>query len=505
MSKHLVVVISLFILYSTMGIGYVFFGTLHLDEAAYLHASRAVMTGSIPYRDFFYLQSPIHPYFYGLLQLISPGLVTARLTSFGLGLATLFIMSKIARRLAGKNAEVIFIALFAMNPFQAYFNSITRLYALSGFWIALGLFFFTINPKPNTRHSFYGLFFFSLAVGTRLTLFPMLAIACLYILINSHSITSRILTITGTFLTLTTVFLPFIQLAGIERIVFNLLGMNLSLHSRNTSAVLFQKINASSQFFDFYFLCSVLMIPPVIIWTQNLTSSSLYKHLRSFATTPGLIWALFLSQWIIHLTAKIYQVSYQTPIMPIAILIIAISWATLLNGMAPNLKHLFTIFLVSGTIFSILAYGRSSIGTIDGKPVLSALSQQVRFLQSVTPSGSRIFSADSSLVPLEANMSVLDGMAGSDLFPDWSNTKCQHFHVLNFDIMRDVIEAQEADIVIYGDRSFTLSLPYLEPIPPIIRSDFIAHVERHYERIAVFPNLFIPGTKTYYLKRKTTE
>src|SRR5476651_2535502 len=43
-------------------------GTIHNDEGFYAYASREVMRGRIPYRDFGYTQTPVLPYVEGVLM-----------------------------------------------------------------------------------------------------------------------------------------------------------------------------------------------------------------------------------------------------------------------------------------------------------------------------------------------------------------------------------------------------------------------------------------------------
>ncbi len=493
------------LLYCAQGLIYVFNGTIHLDEASYLYASRSVYHGALPYRDFFYLQPPLHPYIYGVFQTIHPGILTGRLTSFLFGFLTLFLCASIAARLGGRTARSLTVFLMAVHPFQIYFHSITRLYALSGFWIALGLLFLILDRRPGLLYGSLSLIGLAVAVGTRLTLAPILVVAGLYLLVRATSHSVRVIAALASALTLGSVFYPFIQSAGLERLLFNLLGMNLSLHSRNPLASMVQKLHATSQFCEYYFLLTLLLIPPIVLWIRAFRLTPLKPQVDRLLSPEGILWAVFITQWTIHLSAKIYQVSYQTPIMPIGFILAGLSWERLQRTLPISQKRLLALLLVSGGLLSIGAYGRTSIGLVDGKPVRAALEEQVRFLSSLTPPDSEVFSADSSLVPYEAGMHVLKGMSGSDLFPDWSDDRCRHFNVLNFNIMRHYITRQTADIVIYGDRSFTLSLPYLEPIPDSVRSEFVATIERYYERVGDFPNLFIPGSRTYYLKRKDIE
>lgn len=103
-------------------------GRIHVDEGAYLYAANRVMAGELPYRDFFYLQPPVHPYLYGIVQrALGPGLITGRATSAVLGLIAGVVAVWVGYRLLPRwETVVVASGLLGWNVYQNYFFSISR-------------------------------------------------------------------------------------------------------------------------------------------------------------------------------------------------------------------------------------------------------------------------------------------------------------------------------------------------------------------------------------------
>lgn len=477
---------------------YLVTGSIHLDEGAYLYAANAVYSGSLPYRDFFFLQPPVHPYVYGFIQQFFPGYLSAHLTSIALGLGAIWILFCVARRLSGISGALIFLALMAFNPFQIYFFSISRLYALTAMLMALGCYFLVRNDPPKWSWTLLSISCFTLMTATRLTTAIILPIVLGAFMTKSRTIALRFIPAAAASAILILIAYPFITGAGFEVVTFNLLGMNLSLHTHNTTANLLQKIRGTSQLIQNYFLIILMIFSLMMIRFREIPVRHPGDLLNTLTSPKSVLWIIAVSTMIIQMSAKMYQVSYQTIVMPLLACLTGIEWSIIFRRYDSSRQQMLRILFSTGCFLTVFAYGRTSIATIEGKPSIRALKQQADFVAMHTRPGDMIFSADSALVPVEAGRDILTGMAGSDLFPDWSTDQCKRYRVLNFDIMEEYIESGKAVMVIYGDRSFTLSLPYLEPIAKHRRDAFVGKIGRRYDLIGTFPNLFISGTSTYY-------
>ncbi len=490
-------------IYGSISLIYIFAGSLHLDEGAYLYASHAVYQGQLPYRDFFFLQPPLHPYIYGLIQTIIPGLLMARLTSVLFGILSTLMLMRLARRLSDRAGSLVFLAMMTMMPFQLYFFTITRLYSLTAFFIAAGTLAVFSNPNPHLKANLLGMTAFALAVATRLTTAPLFCIVSLTIMLRGNSLKTRFLPVFAGIAVLAGIYWPFISAAGFEQFWFNVMGMNLSLHTNNPEANLIQKARATAQLIRYYFPLWIMAIPLLIQFIRKIKPSLPGFSISSWIDPRRVLWLMTITMILVHSSAKLYQVSYQTIIMPLMICLIAAEWRNLYVRINPVSKRLYRGFFLALWVMGLLAYGRTSISIISGKPAMFALWEQAAFVREQTAPGDKIFTADSALVAAESGREIIEGMAGSDLFAGWDTEKCRKYKVLNFDIMTGHVKNHTGALLMMGDLSFHLSLPFLEPVPELPRKKFRNLIEKEYEQIAKFPNLMLPGTNsTYYRPRK---
>ena len=86
------------VLYVAISIAFIFLGRPNADEGWYLLASKMVLQGQLPYRDFAFTQMPLLPYIYGIPQILfSSSIVIGRVTSVILSLAAFTVWLYIAK------------------------------------------------------------------------------------------------------------------------------------------------------------------------------------------------------------------------------------------------------------------------------------------------------------------------------------------------------------------------------------------------------------------------
>lgn len=87
-----------------------------IDEGVYLNAGRLLFEGELPYRDFPFSQAPVVAYVYGAaVHLFGSSVMVGRSVSFVLGLAGFGAGIWIARRVAGRVAAGLVLALSMLN------------------------------------------------------------------------------------------------------------------------------------------------------------------------------------------------------------------------------------------------------------------------------------------------------------------------------------------------------------------------------------------------------
>jgi hypothetical protein len=296
------------------------------------------------------------------------------------------------------------------------------------------------------------------------------------------------------------IYLPFF-LAARQQFLFNILGLNLSLHGRNAVASLAQKARslahlARNLLFPLLALMGAILLQPLRprTWWRSLARPSE----RVF------LWAWVLSITAGHLGAKIFQESYQSFLYPLLAALIAVELSRGVAGTAADraARRTLAVTFGLGCMLMALAYGRESLSHIDGRLPTRVLAEQAELARSLTTSADRVFSADTALVAVCAGRTLLPGMAGSDYFPGWDSDRCRRYHVTNDEILTAYLLQRQAKLLIVGDASFTLSLPLLEPVPESQRQKLYGLIEENYELVREYPNLMVPGARTrFYVRR----
>jgi len=163
------------------GLAFVRGGHVQSDEGWYLTAAREVLEGRLPYRDFMYTQGPLHPYLYGLAQrLLGSGLLTARVTSWALFLATVTWAALVARRFGGSLAALFALALIGSASMTFWVWTLPLTHASAGFCLVLGIDLLT-RRSNDARREAGGLLAIAIASAIRVSLVGALVCAVVWI------------------------------------------------------------------------------------------------------------------------------------------------------------------------------------------------------------------------------------------------------------------------------------------------------------------------------------
>ena len=167
----------------------VWMGGLNQDEGWYLYAANLVSEGQIPYRDFFYTQGPVLPYFYAPFSWIWrwSGLLGARVFTLSLGLAGIAFFVMLAWRLAPEkrrpHAALVAMILLGCNLYHVYYITIPKTYAIASLFVAAGFWLLSVGCGSVYARRYAATaasgFCLALAAGVRISLGMLLATTAL--------------------------------------------------------------------------------------------------------------------------------------------------------------------------------------------------------------------------------------------------------------------------------------------------------------------------------------
>ena len=162
-------------------------GRLNADEGWYLLASRLVMEGQIPYRDFAFTQMPLLPYVYGIPQSIFPSsILLGRAISVVFSITAFAIWIVIARKRSGVVGASATSLLLATFTYGSYYHAIVKPYALLTCLFALTFLALTYD----TARSWPRVAAVAFAIGAalvRLPAIPFAAVIFAYVLATTQS------------------------------------------------------------------------------------------------------------------------------------------------------------------------------------------------------------------------------------------------------------------------------------------------------------------------------
>jgi hypothetical protein len=148
------------------------------DEGFYLSAARLVSEGKTPYLDFFYPQTPLLPYFYGIFFSIwSPSWLVARLVTAGVSatLATL-LYGAVWRKASLTRARWALLLFLCTGMVPAWFL-VAKAYALPTLLLFVSTLLYERSNSPRAGWIAFGSGLAGgLAVGCRLLLVPAVAV-----------------------------------------------------------------------------------------------------------------------------------------------------------------------------------------------------------------------------------------------------------------------------------------------------------------------------------------
>lgn len=161
------------IAYAVIASAYVSRGHANNDEGFYAYASREVMRGRIPYRDFGYTQTPVLPYVEGVLMSATGfGISHQRTLNAVWGALSLLLAVAVWKR-AGLRplAAAALAAAWLLCQALMYYDTIGKTYALTQMFLlaAGGVLYLGVSPKMKVLLLSIACV---LAVGCRLTVAP---------------------------------------------------------------------------------------------------------------------------------------------------------------------------------------------------------------------------------------------------------------------------------------------------------------------------------------------
>lgn len=536
-----------------------FKGDLNQDEGWYLYAARMVSEGRFPYIDFAYPQGPVMPFVYVIARPLVDafGVLGGRLFSALLGLAGLVIASLLAARLVSPErrnlAAFLAFCLASVNVYQNYYLASVKTYSLCALFLVSGFLALTFaKGKYGGLAAFASGILLALAAGTRTSagaVLPVVFIALFAAVVQvrkwqntidssgagaiiGDAAVSKInpwiwLWFTaGAVLAALVIFLPF-ALKAPSALWLALVEYHTGRSSGSLAAAVAYKAGFISRLVQAYFVPVALLAAGALFMLMNRRRTE-WRSLFSVVGEAPLLRAVLIAIWIsvaavslLHFSAPFPYEDYQVIIFPL----FAVAVAVMLAGFpecdakqAPGLPAfpggswlpLLVLLLCTASAFSSPINQAWFVGQRDriwwplkDEAPLRKLQRVGKIIKSMTRPGDILLTQDVYLA-VETGLRLPRGMEMGQFcyFPFWSREKATACHVLNRDMMLDLLNTVEAPVASFSGYGLIIGSPAIVKLPKAEQDLLWKAVNERYALSEEFANFGQADTTLKIMRRK---
>ena len=504
------------------------YGNLNQDEGWYLYAARCISDGLYPYKDFFYTQAPLMPWFYSLFDgLWAPyGVLGGRVFTAVLGFLSSLCIGAMAVRSVSRErsneAGLIAFALVGCNLYHSYFTAIPKTYALSSLFLYSGLlvltFCFLRKRRSHSRMSrMWALpagFLIALAAATRLSLGIVLPVITIGLLLNWRKCGSAFFWFAlGGFIGLAALFAPVIFNAK-EEFLFS---QSFHVHRDGSSIDPFLAAGSFSRLIRAYLtqfaLFAALILAWLIVGCKNI-SSSCEEH--DGYIYHGEVWPLiwffsFAAAFVVHITSPHPYDDYQVPIMGLLSAAVAV-WGV--NALSEKKQR---ILLAVGTVIAVnmcsfasplvqewFVSGQDRFWVVrKDQSDIAELQEAARDVKALAEDDDTLLTQDLYLA-VEAGMKVPRGleMGPFGYFPELSDSEAAKYHVFNRKGMMTLLAAAPCDVAAFSGYGLAIQAPVMDRVPHAEYQSFLSELSKNYDFVQEIPDFGQKSTLLQILKRR---
>ena len=545
--------------YILLGVLNLFFGELNQDEGWYLYAARMVAEGKYPYIDFAYPQGPVLPFVYVLAQPLVDvfGVAGGRVFSALLGIIGAGMVSLLAARLVspGKSRIAAFMAfcLAGINVYQSYYLTSVKTYSLCGLLIVAG--FLALTFAKGERAWLTGCIsgvLFAIAAGTRMSAIVILPVVFLVLFMavvqvrkwqdtidssGAGAIIGNVAVLkinpfiwlwfaAGAILASLAIFLPFVIKAP-AALWFALVEYHAGRSAGSLISLFAYKAGFVSRLVQAYFVPAALFLAGIIYLVINRGKHSGKSWLSVVGEVP-LLRAVIIAMWLsivvvslVHVSAPFPYEDYQVMIFPLFAAALAIMLAEISVSESGQVSG---FSVVKGDAWLSLVVLLLCVAASFSSPInqawfagqrdriwwplreespLRKLQRVAGVVKSMTKPGDVLLTQDVYLA-VETGLRLPKGleMGQFSYFPFWSRGKAAACHVLNREMMMELLSSVEAPVAAFSGYGLTIGSPAVVRLPKVETDVLWNVVNDRYVPFEDVPNFGQADTTLRILTRK---
>jgi hypothetical protein len=505
-----------------------YYGNLNQDEGWYLYAARCVTAGSHPYRDFFFTQAPLMPWFYSWFEALwgSFGVLGGRVFTAVIALLSALCAGAMASRAVPRErslqAATVAFALIACNLYHVYFTTIPKTYALASLFLCGGFltltFCFFRKRRSHSRMSrMWALpagFLIAMAIGTRLSLIVVLPVTVLLLLLNFRKSGSAFFWFAlGGAIGIFLLFAP-VYLNNWEQFIFS---QTFHIQREGSGIDPFLTAGSLSRLVRAYLThCMVFCALILAFLLYGRGKKPAFCGSQDGDAYHGDIWPLiwfvaFVAVFAVHIATPHPYDDYQVPIMGLLAAALA---AWVVNRL--NDRKIRMFFVIGAVIAVNLCSFSSSLiqqWFTEGQdrfwilrkqlPDIRELQIAAREIRTLAGDDDTLLTQDTYLA-VEAGMRVPRGleMGPFGYFPELSDKQAARYHVLNRRLLSDLIERAPCSVAAFSGYGLSIQAPVMDRVPQAEYQRLMALLGNNYDFVGEVENFGQNSTLLQILKKR---
>ena len=502
------------------------FGNLNQDEGWYLYAAKSVSAGLYPYKDFFYTQAPLMPWFYSVFEGIWGrfGVLGGRVFTAFIGFSSSLCIAAMAVRAVSKErskeAGIIAFALVSCNLYHIYFTTIPKTYALASLFLYSGyllltLCFFRERKSYSRMLCIWALpagFLIALAAGVRLSMGAVLPVTSLALLFNYRKSGNAFFWFAlGGGLGLLVIFAP-VYIHAKDEFIFS-----QSFHVSREGSDLFLIAGSLSrlmraymtQFVLFGALCMAYFFLEIKVNASDAKEpDNCFYHGEIW---PSIWFLSFLAVFCLQIMSPHPYDDYQVPVMGLFSAALAVWVVNLINRKTH--RSLLAFGLVVAVNMCSFASPLIQGWFVDGQDrfwVKKKKHSDISELQSAARDINALFDGDKTLLTqdlylaVEAKLRVPRGleMGPFGYFPDLSDEDALKYHVFNRAGMHKLISSAPCEVAAFSGYGLVIQAPVMDQVPYQEYQRFMQELSVNYDFVQEIPDFGQNNTLLQILKRR---
>lgn len=491
-------------------------GELNQDEGWYLYGAGLISGGQRPYIDFATTQGPVMQYVYSFFWVMVEkwGVLGGRILTALFGIISIIFSAGTAARMLkpSKRAlgSLIVLCLAGLNVYQLYFFSIVKTYALASAFISASFFLLTFAGRRRHVCAFTAGILIMLAVGTRMSAGAMMPAVLLWLFIDAGGSGERKKDLrwlaygAGAGLCMAALFVPFILKAP-ECVKFAMFEYHAGRSGGGLG--LAYKGGFLARLVRAYYPAMIALVGVGLYGVFGKSRADHICQTKEGKFASMLLGAVLLVT-ILHLAAPFPYDDYQAMVFPVFCAGLVVAGAGLLPEERQGRAAL--CVLIAGILFAGASplNEQMFIGKRDriwwpmrAETSLQKLDRAAEFIEARAGSRMELLTQD-LYIAVEAGMMVPKGFELGPFcyFPDWPREKAEKRHVLNDEMMREILQASTADVAALSGYGLAIKAP--EIVPCQTRSELVELMEQNYETVEKIIDFGQAETELLIMMRK---